>query len=143
MDLVIVLDSSASLSDKDFEMAKLFAKNLTRRFVLGKDHVRLSVVAFSFYIKIPFKFEDFYPEEKVLKAIDNFNHEASVTSMTKMLEAVQHELFSAKYGSRPRRKGKKLFCDLFCNQNNSSNQLINPLLIIVLCIIHKTAELLT
>lgn len=106
MDLAIILDSSASLSDREFESAKLFAKNLTKRFHLGKDHVRLSVVSFSHYTKIPIKFQDFYPENRVFKAIDNLNHEESVTMITSTLEAVQNEVFVAKYGSRPKRKGK-------------------------------------
>ena len=107
VDLAILLDSSASLSDEDFETAKRFAKELTKRFTLDKNRTRLSVVSFSHYKKIPFKFQDFYSQEKVFKAVDEFYHEASTSLLGGALAVVQNGVFNVKYGSRPKRKGKK------------------------------------
>ena len=107
MDLAILLDSSGSLSDEDFGTAKTFTKELAKRFPLGKNHTRLSVASYSHYVKIPFKFQDFYPEAKVFKAVDSLNYEASTTVLNKALEAVQNEVFVAKYGSRPKKTGLK------------------------------------
>ena len=111
VDLAILLDSSASLSDEDFETAKRFTKELTKHFTLDKDHTRLSVVSFSHYKKIPFKFQDFYSQEKVFKAVDEFYHEASTSLLSGALAVVQNGVFNVKYGSRPKQKGKKLDLD--------------------------------
>ena len=103
------MDASASIGEENFNLAKDFAKTLSRRFSISRDKVRVSVVKYSQYINIMPKFSDDYDDKSIEHTLDKLFYEASSTGTGKTLEAVNFEVFSAKAGARTRRPGKEYF----------------------------------
>ena len=104
-DLVILLDSSASVEEEGFELAKTFAKELASRFTMSPEKTHASIIGFSHYVKILMKFKDLYSNDQVKQAVNNMTFEGSTTATTKAIKAAQFEVFSKKGGARIRRPG--------------------------------------
>ena len=111
IDLAIILDASASIGEDNFNLAKDFANALSRRFTKSPQNVRLSLVAYSQYIKVLSRFSDDQDERKLENILSNAFYEASSTGTGKTMEAVNFGVFSAKSGSRIEKTGKQcVFC---------------------------------
>lgn len=107
IDLAIILDASASIGEDNFNLAKSFAKTLSRRFTTSPKNVRVAVVAYSQHINILSRFSDAQDEGKLENIISSAFYEASSSGTGKTMEAVNFEVFSAKSGSRIGRPGKQ------------------------------------
>lgn len=111
IDLAIILDASASIGEDNFNLAKDFAKTLSRRFTVSLKNVRVALVVYSQYIKILSRFSDDHDEDKLENILSNDLYEGSSTGTGKTIKAVNFEVFSSKSGSRIGRPGKQcVFC---------------------------------
>ena len=100
------MDTSASIGDENFNLAKDFTKALTRRFTISNDDVRVSLVAYSQSIKIFSRFNDRQEGHALENMVDKIFYEASSTGTSKTIQAVNYELFVPKSGSRIGESGK-------------------------------------
>ncbi|KAL9951364.1 hypothetical protein ACROYT_G044016 [Oculina patagonica] len=107
IDLAIILDASASIGEDNFNLAKNFAKTLSRRFTTSSKNVRVAFVAYSQHINVLSRFSDDQDKGKLENIISNAFYEASSSGTGKTMEAVNFEVFSAKSGSRIGRPGVK------------------------------------
>ena len=100
------MDASASIGEGNLNLAKDFAKALSRRFTISKHNVRVTVVAYSQYINFLSRFNDEQDGIQLENILSNVVNEASSTGTGKTIEAVNFEAFSAESGSRIGRPGK-------------------------------------
>ena len=109
--MVIVLDSSASLSEKVFDATKKFASDLVKHFDISEDKVKMAVVSYSQYVHIQRRFYDESTQESVLKAIDGICYEGSFTRLDSALDVVHNKIFKEEGGARSCDKGnRKIEC---------------------------------
>lgn len=107
IDMVMLLDSSASLPEKVFDATKTFASDLVKHFDISKDKVKMAVVSYSQYVHIERRLCDEPTQEAVLKAIDGIRYEGSFTRLDSALEIVQNKIFKKERGARSCDKGKR------------------------------------
>jgi len=100
IDMVILLDSSASLPEKVFDATKTFASDLVKHFDISKDKVKMAVVSYSQYVHIQRRFCDEPTQESVLKAIDGTCYEGSFTRIDSALNVVHDKIFKKEGGAR-------------------------------------------
>ena len=80
-------------------MAKDFAKELCRRFVISRDKVHVSIVSYSQYVHIMPKFRDCYDEKSLENALNNQHlYEASSTRTGRTLKVICSDVFNEKRG---------------------------------------------
>ena len=80
-------------------MAKDFAKELCRRFVISRDKVHVSIVSYSQYVHLMPKFSDYYDEKSLENALNNQHlYEASSTSTGRTLKVICFDVFNEKRG---------------------------------------------
>ena len=107
IDMVILLDSSASLPEKVFDATKTFASDLVKPFDISEDKVKMAVVSYSQYVHIYWRFSDEQTQEAVLKAIDGICYEGSFTRLDSALDVVHNNIFKEEGGARSFDKGKR------------------------------------
>ena len=105
--MAILLDSSASLSEKVFDATKRFASDLVKHFDISKDKVKMAVVSYSHYVHIQRRFCDEPTQESVLEAIDGICYEGSFTRLDSALDVVHKEIFNKEGGARSCDKGER------------------------------------
>ena len=95
-------------------MAKDFAKELCRRFVISRDKVHVSIVSYSQYVHIMPKFSDCYDEKSLENALNNQHlYEASSTSTGRTLKVIYFDVFNEKRGgARTEELGEQLSSSL-------------------------------
>ena len=101
------MDASASIGGENFNMAKDFAKTLSRRFEISKDKVHLSAISYSQYINILPKFSDYYDRESIENSLNKHLFEGASTGTGKTLKAINVEVFSDNGGARIWKTGKQ------------------------------------
>ena len=100
IDLAIILDASASIDEDTFNLAKVFAKTLLRRFTISPDNSRVSIVSYSQKINVQSRFSDDQDERKLDEVLRNTSYEGLTTATGKTIQLVNFEVFSTKSGSR-------------------------------------------
>ena len=105
IDMVHLLDSSASIPEDVFETTKKFASDLVKHFDISKDKSNVAVLSYSQYVHVQRRFDDDTSQESVLKAIDGASYEGSFTRLDSALEVVSDKIFNKMQGARSS-KGK-------------------------------------
>ena len=105
--MALLLDSSASLSEKVFDATKTFASDLVKHFDVSQDKVKMAVVSYSQYVHIERRFFDEPTQESVLKAIDGVCYEGSFSRLDSALDVVLNKIFKKEGGARSCDKGKE------------------------------------
>ena len=104
----ILLDSSASISKKQFQIAKRFAADLVKHFDISEDKTNVAVASFSQYTRSARTFKDNVSKESVLKAIDEVNYEGAASRLDIGFDVLQFNLFDTKTGARESKNGRYL-----------------------------------
>ena len=116
IDMVILLDSSASVTEETFNATKKFAAELIKHFDISKDRTNVAVMSFSQYVHTERNFNDDTSEQSVMKAIDGLTYEGSFTRLDFALQRIQDETFNEDHGARYSNKGTllhKIFATLY------------------------------
>lgn len=100
IDMVILLDRSASITREQFADAKKFASDLVKHFDISRSKTNVVVLAFSQTIQIGRKFSDDTTTATVLKAIDGLNYEGSSTKLHTALTLVNEQILYRFQGAR-------------------------------------------
>ena len=108
VDMGILLDSSASVSKQQFQIAKTFAADLVKHFDISKDKTNVAVASFSQYAHSARTFKDNVSQESVLKAIDRVNYEGAASRLDIGFGILHFKLFDAQNGVRASNKGRYL-----------------------------------
>lgn len=99
LDLVFVLDSSASLSSGDFDSTKYFVSSVLDQFNVGK--VRVAVVVYSTTVNAAFYLNTYNTKAEVQKAVDGIRRNAGSTRTDLALNFAVDNVFTIAHGSRP------------------------------------------
>ena len=103
--MVILLDSSASVTEDDFATIKKFAANLVKHFQISKDKTNVAAMSFSQYVHTGRNFNDAVSQGAVVKAIEELPYEGSTTRLDFALEKLLGETFNKVHGARIPNKG--------------------------------------
>ena len=103
--MVILLDSSASITRDQFADAKKFASDLVKHFEISRNKTNVVALGFSQTIQVGRKFSDDTSTETVLKAIDGLIYEGSSTRLHTALTRVNEQILYRFQGARFNDKG--------------------------------------
>ncbi|XP_073247508.1 matrilin-2-like [Porites lutea] len=107
IDLAILVDCSASVTEDQFAASKEFASKLVKHFDISKKRANVAAISFSQYVHTKQDFKDDTSRESVLKAIDGLFYEGSLTRLDFALETLQGRTFNKAYGARAPSKDVK------------------------------------
>ena len=106
IDLMLVFDSSNSISPEDFEIMKDFARDLVGSFILGPDDAQVGIIQFSSSVRLEIGLSD--NSDDINAAIDDMTQLTQNTNITGAMHLAQ-EQFEA--GRRSIRKVMIVFTD--------------------------------
>ena len=107
IDMVILLDGSASVKEDDFAATKKFAADLVKHFEISKDRTNVAALSFSQYVHTGRNFKDKASQESVLKAIDGLSYEGSFTRLDNALGNIQDVTLNKDQGARSYDRGNR------------------------------------
>lgn len=107
IDMVILLDSSGSITRKQFRMEKKFASDLIKHFEISKEKTNVALAAFSQYTRTTRTFQNDVSEELVSKAIGKLRYEGAASRLDLGFDVVKFSLFNTENGARVTNKGVK------------------------------------
>lgn len=105
--MVIVLDSSGSITRKQFKIEKKFATDLVKRFEISNKKTNVALAAFSQYTQITRTFQNNVSLKSVLKAIDELHYEGAASRLDLAFDVVKFTLLDTRKGARDHTKGVK------------------------------------
>lgn len=105
--MVILLDSSGSVSEEVFGKTKKFARDLVKLFDISKEKTNVAILTYSQYVRELRRFDDEVSIESVLRAIDRARYEASFSRLDSALENVRYKIFKKEQGARSSSKGMR------------------------------------
>lgn len=104
VDIAFLVDSSGSISRKNFVKMKNFLKTLVNSFDIGPDAAHFAIIAYSTKAKTMLKFSDLrgnqITSEAVIKKIDSLPHQRGLTFIDKALRLAEGEVFNTANGMR-------------------------------------------
>ncbi|XP_060084215.1 uncharacterized protein LOC132563474 [Ylistrum balloti] len=100
IDLVFVVDSSASLSPSDFDITKQFVKDVVDQFDIGPQTARVAVVEFSTAVSASFLLNQFDTKDAVKKAVDGIIYSPGGTNTAAAIDKTVNEVFATVNGAR-------------------------------------------
>ena len=100
-DIVLLLDTSGSVTDTNFQKILGFVDHLIRLIGLNDEKTRIGVVTFSTGAMIDFHLKDYRSARAITKAILEIEHVPGQTNIAAALQAMREEMFLQKNGDRP------------------------------------------
>ncbi|OCT75935.1 hypothetical protein XELAEV_18031121mg [Xenopus laevis] len=99
LDLVFLIDGSASITSSNFTSAKTFMKEIVDSFTISQNRVRIGVAQYSANPKKEFFLNEYYSSSDMKKQIDNITQLKTTTYTGKGLRFVK-QFFDPANGSR-------------------------------------------
>ena len=100
IDLGFVVDTSGSISKKQYELEKTFIKRIVEKAGLSYKYGHAGIILFSSNSYVAIKFSDFYNNKDFNKAVDNLKAEGSITRIDKGLKVAYDKLYVSSAGAR-------------------------------------------
>lgn len=99
-DLVIILDSSTSVSEKNFQLMKEFVADLLENADVDSGHVRVGVLTYSTEVSVEFHLREYSRKTEVLAAISRIPYIRGNTNTADALRTIWSQMFTRYYGDR-------------------------------------------
>lgn len=100
-DVAFVIDSSGSISRRNFQKEKDFVKEVASTFKMGPDQSQIAVISYSDDAQIDVKFGQYSNVNDFNAAVDSVKHQRQRTRIDKALHLAATRLFTPKGGARP------------------------------------------
>ncbi|XP_078377620.1 SCO-spondin-like [Oculina patagonica] len=100
-DVAFVVDSSGSISRRNFQKELEFVKEVASTFKMGPDQSQIAVISYSDDAQIDIKFGDYSNVNDFNAAVDGVKHQRQRTRIDKALHLAATSLFTPKGGARP------------------------------------------
>ncbi|ELU03731.1 hypothetical protein CAPTEDRAFT_107893, partial [Capitella teleta] len=109
-DLVLILDTSGSIKDKNpenstgnynWELLINFSINIVESLNIGIDKTRLSVIRFSSRAEVIFHLDEYNNEREMIEVIRNLQYLSGSTNTSGALRVLREEVFNQDHGDRP------------------------------------------
>ncbi|XP_021375359.1 uncharacterized protein LOC110464458 isoform X7 [Mizuhopecten yessoensis] len=101
VDLVIVLDSSTSVGNDNFQLMKNFVKDLVGKADINSGNVRVGVLLYSSSVSVQFQMSEYQNKADVLAAIDDIVYIYGSTNTADGIKKMWSEMFTPANGDRP------------------------------------------
>ena len=105
VDLAIIVDSSGSISRRNWVLMKAFLKQLADEFDISPSGTHVAVVAYSTNPQVVFKFNTLQGSQlntvEVKKLLDSIPHQRGLTYIDRALLFADGEIFTVENGMRP------------------------------------------
>lgn len=100
-DIVFLMDSSGSQSPAQFNDQIKFVREVVHWFVIGTEHVLVSIISFSLDVIEEFPLNKYTDKESLISAISNVTYQGLLTNTSAALRYVRLNSFLPKNGGRP------------------------------------------
>ena len=100
VDVAFLIDSSGSISGKNYRKVKTFVANLAANFNISPRGSRAAVVVYSTGASTDIKFTDFTSSESFGRAVQQLTHQRGFTRIDLALQRAYYDLFSPRADSR-------------------------------------------
>jgi len=100
-DIVFLMDASSSEGALNFEKMKSFIADFSGQFLIGKNNVQISCVAFSTRVHIEFPLNGTTDRLSLLNKISNIQFYGGTTMTAEALKVVRTQVLTPGNGSRP------------------------------------------
>jgi len=101
MEMVFVMDSSASIGPHNWVKVKEFAKNLAAAWPVSPDDVQVGVIEYSEGVHVKFNLKDHSTVADVQAAIDALPRLGHTTNTASALKTLYTSMYTAEAGARP------------------------------------------
>ena len=99
-DVAFLVDSSGSISRKDYSKVKTFVANLAAKFEISPTGSRAAVVLYSTRASTPIRFGAYTSKETFQRAVQRLRHERGYTRIDLALRRAYFDLFSTRVNTR-------------------------------------------
>ena len=93
MDLAFIIDSSGSISRRNYAKVKVFVQHVARAFGISPSGTQAGIVLYSNKASIKAHFGQYLTTEDFVKAVDRLPHERGVTYIDRALRLAASQLF--------------------------------------------------
>lgn len=100
-DVVLVIDSSSSISIKDWGLVKEFMKRVVGIFDVGPLYTRVGLIRFSDSADFVFSLDRYQTKSQLLTAVDNLSYSSGGTNTAAALELMNSQAFLNDRASAP------------------------------------------
>ena len=117
LDFAILVDTSGSISRKNFKLLLRFIRSLVNSFQVSEDHTHIAIIEYSTRASVQLRFNDL-PGSKLTKnnvfdILNKLPHTRGYTFIDRALRLANEEVFTLKGGMRDDvRKVRWLACDI-------------------------------
>ena len=105
VDIAFIVDSSGSISRRNWVRMKNFLKEMTKTFQVGPDGAHVAIIAYSTKPVVSLRFNDLEGSKlntiEVEKVINKLPHQRGFTFIDKALRKSEQEVFTVAAGMRP------------------------------------------
>ncbi|CAG2240336.1 COL6A [Mytilus edulis] len=100
VDIVIILDSSASVSDDNYQKMKNFCKDFLKNADLDSRNIQVGIVSYSSSVHIEFQMNDYTTSQDIMDAIDAIPYRNGSKNTADGLRIMRSQMFTASNGDR-------------------------------------------
>ncbi|CAG2185535.1 COL6A [Mytilus edulis] len=100
VDIVIILDSSTSVGDDNYQKMKNFCKDFLKNADLDSGNIRAGIVSYSTGVHIEFQMNDYGTSQDIMDAIDAIPYRYGSTNTADGLKTMRSQMFTAANGDR-------------------------------------------
>ncbi|KAL5006010.1 hypothetical protein ScPMuIL_017168 [Solemya velum] len=101
VDLVIILDSSTSVGQENFQKMLLFCKELLMNADIDSGNVRVGIVLYSSEVNVQFQLSRYSSRAAMFDRIDNIEYIPGNTNTAGGIRTMRQEMFTRANGDRP------------------------------------------
>ena len=99
-DIAFIVDSSASISRRDYDKVKLFISKVASKFEMSSTKSRAAVVLYSTDARTEINFNDYTNTKDFSKAVQGLGYQRGKTRIDKALQRAYDDLFGSQGTSR-------------------------------------------
>ncbi|CAC5426245.1 unnamed protein product [Mytilus coruscus] len=100
VDIVIILESSASVNDSNFQKMKNFCKDFLKNADLDSGNIQIGIVSYSTGVHIEFQMNDYSTSQDIMEAIDAIPYRNGSKNTADGLRIMRSQMFTAANGDR-------------------------------------------
>ena len=100
MDIIIILDSSTSVGDDNYNKMKSFCKDFLKNADLDSGNVRVGIVSYSTGVHIEFNLNTYSTSKDIIAAIDAIPYRYGSTNTADGLRTMRTQMYTAANGDR-------------------------------------------
>ena len=100
VDIAFIIDSSGSISRRNWERVKRFVKATTSKLDVSSSGARIAAIAYSTNPQVVMRFNDYRDTDEVNRGFDGMKHQRGFTYTDKALQLAERDVFQTSNGMR-------------------------------------------